>query len=1051
MRPACGVRAFPPGLLALPLALSFALLAIAAPAAPRQARDLRLVPFPKQVALAPGEFRLGPDLALAISGGEALEQAAADLRSALGSFAGVRPPLSVVPAPGGPWLVSLAAPGRTLPVPDRLPQQPEGYALEVRPQGVVVAARSAAGLRWGLQTLRQLVIANLQGGALPCLRIRDSPSLAWRGYQDDITRGRSSLLSTLEREVRSSSLLKLNFFTYYLEHQYAFARHPAIGPAGGSLTPAELRALVAYGRRYGTPIIGCQQSFGHFYHILKHEQYAALREGSDCLDPTNEGTYQLLAQMYEEQIPLLDTPFFNVCCDETVELGTGPARALAERLGVGGVYARHLQRVHDLVTGRYGKRMMMWGDIILQHPDHLAEIPPDTIMLSWGYHAADSFEPAIAPFVQAGFDFFVCPGVSNWGRILPDYATSVANISQYVRDGARLGAMGMLNTSWVDDGESLAGCNWYGLAWGAECAWNGSTTQVGDFNRRLGAVLFGERGQHFGRAIALLSRAHPLPGYGMMFNNRFWQGDGAELPVDRAAARAQARALLAVVEPALAELAAARREARLNAQQIDYTICGAERMRLLATRGLDLLEAGEAYERAEQLGRGPATLGQVRHALALVRGIRARHLALKEQYRRLWLAENRPYALDWVLGRYDALIARYDGTLAGLEQAAAAAARGLPLPDPAAFGLRLVERGVRVSRPTTVRPEPLRPEAAWTLPAYRRRLGFTVAAGDRDRVDQPLQLDLPAGVGGPLALMELGPAGRQQPVPAQLVRDDGCPQLALLLPGPLPGGQQRSFLLYHAPAGKPPAGPAALACRPLPGGSMRLENRQLRLLVGREGGHLYRWEVKALGGRDLTQPGDTDWAGFADLNGAYRRAPNRLQVLSCGPALVRLRCTDPSGLTKTFSLWQGVPWVEVALSSPSPWLANYDDLAVMSAQSATPGQYLFSDGATGPLRPLTATPDCQARRDQVTWGAKYVPGGPLLALITPEVATSHLVGPGSGMGGPCTDNATPTAHFVIYGGRCPDAPREMLAALQAALDYRHPPLVTVYAVQAAGR
>jgi len=68
---------------------------------------------------------------------------------------------------------------------------PEDYALEVRPAEIVCAAPGEAGLCYAVQTLRQLVRANRQGGTIPCLSIRDWPSLRWRCMQDDITRGRA--------------------------------------------------------------------------------------------------------------------------------------------------------------------------------------------------------------------------------------------------------------------------------------------------------------------------------------------------------------------------------------------------------------------------------------------------------------------------------------------------------------------------------------------------------------------------------------------------------------------------------------------------------------------------------------------------------------------------------------------------------------------------------------------------------------------------------------------------------------------------------------------
>ena len=172
--------------------------------------------------------------------------------------------------------------------------------------------------------------------------------------------------------------------------------------------------------------------------------------------------------------------------------------------------------------------MLMWGDIILQHPDHLREIPKDVIVLSWGYSAEPSFDRAILPFKQSGLEFIVCPGVSNWNRILPDFGTSEVNIHNFVRDGVKNRAIGMLNTTWNDDGETLFGPDWYGLAFGAECAWNGSATSVEQFNRRIGAVLFGETSDHFGQAISLLGRTHTMPNYQSMMDSRFWQFDDGQ-------------------------------------------------------------------------------------------------------------------------------------------------------------------------------------------------------------------------------------------------------------------------------------------------------------------------------------------------------------------------------------------------------------------------------------------------------------------------------------------------------------------------------------------
>jgi hypothetical protein len=1029
-------------------------------------RALRLAPFPKQVRLAPGALETRRHLTISIAEGRAARRAAADLGAELLRAAGATCRIAVR-STGRPWIAVLAprrvdrkAVRRALGV---IPTRPEGYSLVVTPAFAAIGAQDERGLVWGFQTLRQLVRANMRGRALPCLSITDWPSIRYRAGQEDITRGPSPKLATLEREISIASLLRMNLYTYYLEHQFAFRKHPGIGPANGSFTPEELRALVAYAADRCVDILGCQQSFGHFGNILSRPEFAHLRETPDIIDPTNEESYRLLDDLYSEQAPLLSFPFFNVCCDETDGLGTGPSKSLAAQIGVGGVYARHMQRLHAILKERYGKRMMMWGDIISRHPEHLREIPKDTVLLSWGYSAEKSFDAAIAPFAAAGYEFFVCPGVSCWSRILPDFATAEVNIHNYVRDGARHGAIGVLNTVWYDDADSLPGPNVHGIAWGAECSWNGSSTSIEDFNRRIGAVLFGEKGDHFGRAIALLSKTHGLPGYDYMMNARFWQADTGHLPVDRATAERQARELLALVDPAIAHLHALRNEAVENGGAVDEILFGAERMRLIATRSLDYLSAADAYEEARAASSDPARArAKLDESVRLVTAIREAHRRLRAEYVRLRSADEKPYAMDWVTARYDGIVSVYEGTLGKLRLATAALDAGRPLPSAEEAGLGIVEAGARRTSAQRVLDSPLGAKP-WAVADCPERVGISIEAAGAVRADMPIELDIASVVAAPCRaqLVELeSDSGRQQPLLTQITMVNGRAHLLFLAAGATAAHAQRSFLLYLNPAAPPVASAPTVAAAPTvasaPGGvtvadaprnMRRIDNGPVRLLIGPEGAHIYRWEIRGLGDRSITQPGETDWEGFADVAGPHRNAANRIELLASGPVLARLRCTDTLGLVKTFDIWAGVPWVECRLGAAVDWFACYDDISLMGADSPTPGHYLFSNGDTGMLKRLTNSSDCQDVREGQTWSAKFVPGGALIALLTPETAARLCVGPGGGMGAVFIQGGPAVSHFAIYGGVCPTSPPDALNALRASLDFIHPPNVDIYAVE----
>jgi hypothetical protein len=655
--------------------------------------ELRLIPFPKEITLERGTFSLEHPLVLEVPNGSSnvIAQLLIDeLNQVSLKLSEVRGLTSSVPA----FRIS-GQPGtlKTPPLPTN--DVPEKYALDVWTNEIVGAAQDATGLIYAAQTLCQLIRANREGNSLPSLTIRDWPKLRWRGFQDDMTRGPSSTLANLKIEAGLGSYFKFNLMTYYMEYQYAFKKHPQIGPTNGSLTAEDLQALVRHCQSLHLDVLGNQQSFGHFGRILEHPEFANLRETADVLTPVREETYQLLDDLYSEVCPLVPFYWFNVCCDETAGLGTGPARELAASIGVGGVYARHLVRLHDMLRDKYHKRMMMWGDIILQHPDHLKEIPKDTIMLSWGYDSRPSYDSQIVPFAKSGYDFFVCPGVSDWSRILPDFGVAVTNIYNFVRDGLKQGALGVINTDWEDDGEALKAVKWHADAWAAECAWNGCFTEPDVFNRRVGAVLFGEKGSNFGQAVELLARAHRLPGMNGMLNSRFW--DMRFVPAAAPAViQAQATDLLAVVEPALVLLQDCRHEARRNRQVVNTFIFGARRMELLAQRMLDGLEAGRLYAQAYEAAAGHDSkstehAADAKSALQLVEQLirkeRDAHYALSRQFTALWLLESKPYALDWTLRRYTNAVSSFDSLLQKIATAQKAAAAGQPLPSPVEVGL----------------------------------------------------------------------------------------------------------------------------------------------------------------------------------------------------------------------------------------------------------------------------------------------------------------------------------------------------------------------------
>ena len=1010
---------------------------------------LRLVPFPKEIRVHDGTFDLARELTIEASS-ESVEFLAEVIGAEL-KRAGLPAPKTRRVEHDVPYLRLSTQEGvRPTSVQFRDGATPEDYALEVRPEGVVCTAPGEAGLFYGVQTLCQLIRANRRDDGVPCMSIRDWPSLRWRCFQDDMTRGPSSKPELLKFEVATGAHLKMNLFTYYMEYQYAFKKHPVIGPEDGSLTPETLAQLVDYAKRFHVDILGNQQSFGHFSHILKHEQYADLRETSSLLCPVKEESYQLLDDLYSEVCPILPFPFFNVCCDETWGLGTGPSKELADEIGTGGVYVRHIRRVHDLLKDKYEKRMMMWGDIILQHPDHLEEVPKDTIMLTWGYGDRPSFENQILPFAESGYEFFVCPGVSNWSRILPDFGVATNNIYHFVRDGAKHGALGMLNTAWEDDGEALNATKWHAYAWGAECAWSGSATTPEQFNRRIGAVLFGEPDDHFGQAIELLAKTHRLPGMQGMNNKRFWQDDFPPR-MKTATARDSATSLLEIVRLAIEHLETCKEQATINKELLDYFLFGARRMELIGQRMFDGLEAAELYTQAYETSPDKAVALLVK-VETLVQKNRETYERLGSQFQQLWLKESKPFALDRTIARYQSTLKKYDDLAKRLAEAREKAEAGQRPPRPEDLGLSLSEGHSRRTRPHRIESTPLEPDAPWTVPTASDRLGLVVNAGPVDRFDLPVELDveLPAGVTSRhVRAFCLTGEGKPNEILGQLDPSDkpNKTRLTLMVAGPFAKGSQTSIHVYVGLNELSQALPHAVSTEDADDGMKWIENDKVRLLLGPEGGHVYRWEVKSSDNRDLTMPGQTDWHGFADVGGSHRSAQNELVRTACGPALVRYQCTDPNGLSKTVSLFGGVSWMEVDLNYGVEYYWDFDNPDNFATDRPTPGTYLFSDGATGPVGRMADGVPAQVRAANAHWGIKSNDDRLALGIATPEIAAHHCIGPGAGSGGVGIEQSRPASHFVTFAGQLDAEPREVMERLRQTLDFRNQPEVILYAVQ----
>lgn len=374
----------------------------------------------------------------------------------------------------------------------------EEYRLTIDTSTIRIASGSPTGAFQAAQTLRQIL---LQASPIPHLEIHDWPDLRERGLYYDICRGRVPKLERLLELVEELSYYKINQFQLYIEHTFLFRGHPEIGKEASPLSADDILALDAHCHSRHIELIPSLASFGHLSTVLKHPRYHALAEdwgigkyvSPDApedfahpgwsLSPANPAIYPFLDSLYAEFLPLFSSKRFNACCDETFDLGWGQSYELCRTLGKGRVYLDHIKKINDL-SKKYGKSLMIWGDIVRQYPELVAEIPKDVTVLDWAYGAEHSFE-TLMDFQAAGLKFLACPGTSSWQSLFPRLPQARANISGFASAAKRFGAAGLLNTDWGDGGHyNFLENSWHGFVFGAEQSWNPQADST-DFTRRF--------------------------------------------------------------------------------------------------------------------------------------------------------------------------------------------------------------------------------------------------------------------------------------------------------------------------------------------------------------------------------------------------------------------------------------------------------------------------------------------------------------------------------------------------------------------------------------
>jgi hexosaminidase len=299
-------------------------------------------------------------------------------------------------------------------------REDEAYVLELSPEGAVLEAANAFGVRHGLETFLQLVRFGESGAEAPAVRIQDRPRFPWRGLLLDPVR-HFLPLDVVKREVDAIAAVKLNVLHFRFADDQAFRveskRFPLLHEKGGEgqyYTQAEIRELVEYARQRGIRVVPEFCVPGHTAGWLVGYPEFGSRPGpytlirsfgifEPTMDPTNEELYRFLDVFFGEMAELFPDPFVHIGGDEITGkhwAETPRIRSFMEARGFAGwqdLQAHFNQRLLPLLTA-HGKRVIGWDEVL--HP----QLPRSIVVQSW------RGQKELAASVRAGHEGILSSG-----------------------------------------------------------------------------------------------------------------------------------------------------------------------------------------------------------------------------------------------------------------------------------------------------------------------------------------------------------------------------------------------------------------------------------------------------------------------------------------------------------------------------------------------------------------------------------------------------------------------------------------------------------------
>jgi len=283
----------------------------------------------------------------------------------------------------------------------------EGYSLEVTVNAVIIRAPDAAGLFYGIQTLRQLLPPRIESAArvgknvvwsVPCITIEDKPRFGWRGFMLDCSRTFWDK-EYIKRTIDLLALYKLNVFHLHLTDDQGWRveikKHPELTRIGSQFAPRfkgehngyysqdDIREIVAYADERHVTIVPEIEMPGHClaaltaypelsctgkrFEIHPYSVGPGIHEDVFCAG--NDRVFEILEDVLSEVVELFPSAFIHIGGDECPKTRWKTCEKCQARIKAEGLRDEHelqsyfIRRIEKFLNTK-NRRLIGWDEIL---------------------------------------------------------------------------------------------------------------------------------------------------------------------------------------------------------------------------------------------------------------------------------------------------------------------------------------------------------------------------------------------------------------------------------------------------------------------------------------------------------------------------------------------------------------------------------------------------------------------------------------------------------------------------------------------------------------